>query len=124
MRTIKFRAWEDTHKVMIPNVGVHPHILEFHEDYKGYEEGSHTVCPRALNYHIMQFTGLTDKNGKEIYEGDIVKHLNGQCYEIIFQSARGCFGCNWNATAVPPSDSERWEVIGNIYENPELLEGK
>ena len=72
------------------------------------------------DHHIMQYTGLKDKNGKEIYEGDIINWPNlnsvGQVYynqkEVVF-----CVKCKHD---------EAWldsgcEVIGNIYENPELI---
>lgn len=71
------------------------------------------------NYVVMQFTGLHDKNGKEIYEGDIIKwgvHVGAvkwinSC--IVFGDGFGLFPCNLTS-----------EIIGNIYENPELLGSK
>lgn len=73
--------------------------------------------------HLMQYTGLKDKNGKEIYEGDVVKAeeyvgFKNLTAEVIYN--RGRFSLN---TGTIPEDliPELCEIIGNIYENPELL---
>lgn len=79
---------------------------------------------------IGQYTGIDDKNGKEIYEGDIVRYRDsrGQHIEkVIFD--KGCFyaGMHWgSSTRVAPKliNTRITEVIGNIYDNPELLEGE
>lgn len=74
-----------------------------------------------------QFTGLHDKNGKEIFEGDIVRH-EGKNYEITFTcggfAADGFYdtGQDYPSEFFSEFAQTRSEVIGNIYENPELLE--
>lgn len=70
----------------------------------------------------MQFTGLKDKNGKEIYEGDIVKIKNGIPYEVRYDSK----WLGWQPWRSFIEDDEMWfssniEIIGNLYENKELL---
>lgn len=80
---------------------------------------------------LMQYTGLKDKNGKEIFEGDIVKNTtikpqNLECY--VRQDAIGTVGDSFHFRKLPNEKDITWmwdlskiEVIGNIYENPELL---
>lgn len=72
---------------------------------------------------IVQWsTGLTDKNGKEIFEGDIVKHVHGQVSEVSWNY--GAFDCGYSynlSDQVGGFRSEICEVIGDVHQNPELL---
>lgn len=108
MRTIKFRAWDNEMKII-------------RDDWRtfGTENGL---------LEIMQFTGLHDKNGKEVYEGDILRtdaekeYISAVAYEqagFKVDSYSDKDVCEHLENIAPHHSAE---VIGNIYENPELLD--
>lgn len=116
MREIKFRAWNGD-KMIHYNHWFTLHdqnVLCFEKSEEhSYVDESDVDYPRRVE--LMQFTGLKDKNGKEIYEGDILEMPWGMSRRAVripgmFYSL-GEEGC-WD---------DESEVIGNIYENPELL---
>ena len=77
------------------------------------------VTGEGSEWALMQYTGLKDKNGKEIYEGDILKHKYGgtQFAAVTFHDCSFYTG----GVLLQSNHSSVIEVIGNIYENPELL---
>lgn len=111
MRPIKFRVWSKSHECMLP-------ILK--EDIFGVLENNDHI--------VMQFTGLLDKNGKEIWEGDIVRFVADDIVfkvgEVIFKDGMflACHG-----QTIPENhlftdlQTYKCEVLGNIFEHPNLL---
>ena len=144
MREIKFRAWDESRSIMSSS----PKWVEFRVKVDGtlYAKNFKPsyIGKGEQELIIMQYTGLKDKNGKEIYEGDIVRilytdwmskhmgteeqkamsmeeYLNSISFidEVIFEDLsytlkKGSIHCGRHGFI---------EVIGNIYENKELLEG-
>jgi len=114
MRTIKFRAWDKNEREMFDWISIRPNLP------------ISTLNEKDGAYEWMQFTGRTGKNGKEIYEGDIVEN-NGTRWEIYWHDINACYCmvvCGKERSTNNPlfiGEAEHSEVIGNIYENPELL---
>ena len=121
MRDIKFRAWHKEKKIMGEVLGIdilHKEIF--------FSNGDVDCCGFAdLKYiELMQYTGLKDMREKEIYEGDIVTLHNSE-YKVIFntEEARFVLRNDEFEMNIPftNNNNKRMEVIGNIYENPELI---
>ena len=137
-REIKFRIWDIENKEMLK-----VQELDFEPTFYG---GRIAIRPDQYNDYfdtedmiLMQYTGLHDKNGKELYEGDIVKITNKNSkvismkpiiadiewseeyltYTLITTSVKDAF-----ESLKDYLDEYDIEVIGNIYDNPELLGGK
>ena len=124
MREIKFKAWHKEEKIMGEVLGIdilHKEIFFSDEDVDCYE---HTDFK---DIELMQYTGLKDKNNKEIYEGDIVKLRTNHGIGVVKNYDEwGAFVVEYikpRPLAVLGTNyyKEDIEVIGNIYENPELL---
>ena len=77
---------------------------------------------------VGQFTGMTDKNGTKIFEGDIVRHIDTMCHvvevvnsEVYFDTEMLEFGFRYSNELFHCQFNNEFEVIGNIYDNKELL---
>lgn len=118
-REIKFRAWMKPDKVMLSHEQLMSIPVTYHDVFEGNSK-----------YPCMQCTGLLDKNGIEIYEGDIVSSGRGKGMAVIYQAPKfvmkekikSGFSKCWSEFILSPDQNQFEEVIGNIYENPELLE--
>lgn len=106
MREIKFRAWHKEESYMTNSL----ELIDFADGY--------IIAYGNLDkFELMQYTGIKDKNNKEIYEGDIVKALiDGEYYNQEVDWIEDMELIGWNLKV-----DREYEVIGNIYENPELL---
>lgn len=129
MREIKFRAWDVERKSWMNEQDV----------YNEVQEQGRWNPERGQFYKLMQFTGLYDKNGKEIYEGDVLKwrcSTSESKSKVMLRTVSIDWGCwptshgyaitiyiNGEKYASGKSywNNEDREIIGNIYENTELI---
>jgi len=118
MREIKFRAWNEFRQKIESVLG-----LNFESEGKVFVHHPDGDTLRNGNSsQIMQFTGLHDKNGREIWEGDIVRlfyyeHFKSKEHIGIVEWEYDCWSVSKHSYRIEWADSE---VIGNIWENPEL----
>jgi len=135
-REIKFRVWDKNERQMYP-------LVDFNQTWISVpvmdEDGGHLEQRKKDDVELMQYTGLKDKSGKEIYEGDVVKFTEKCCdnayssFVINWDDISASFVCSdfkgryyrWLSSMKPDTHfSVKYEskkIIGNIYENPELL---
>jgi len=129
MRDIKFRAWDEGNKIMhydfefIRSGGENNDWIVFKSDKQKLDDKIAATSPLDNPYFqqqlkIMQYTGLKDKNSKEIYEGDFCSHENK--VRLVSVQA-GCWFLG-RVDVLGYIKTALLEIIGNIYENSELLE--
>ena len=108
MRTLGFRAWDGDHYIENCIVVDEQTIMVFDEG-NGFYEMVEVDC-------VEQDTGLKDKNGKKIHEGDIVREFGLDNYAVVFAQGRWKIGKDDLFTC-----ADSCEVIGNVHENKEWL---
>ncbi|MDD5650656.1 MAG: YopX family protein [Candidatus Nanoarchaeia archaeon] len=122
MRDLKFRAWDKKKNIFAEHIEIYYdgsfNIGYVEDSYSGleYDDDKDAI--------LMQYTGVNDKNGKEIYEGDIVlvsQHYEGDYFspeqKIVVKYEDGDYGRHINSHSVY---NYNIIIVGNIYENPEL----
>lgn len=128
-REIKFRAWDKNQKVM-------QHFFVGYGNLVNNKLFIGNLWKSINSLEVMQYTGLKDKNGVEIYECDLLKSFydDGEIHEVIWHEESASFrvatyldnlhgGTFAELFFMDDINEECNEIIGNIYENPELLKG-
>ncbi len=136
MREFKFRVWSQAEKEWS-----NPSMLEVWDNSGVLKPFARLGYP-IENYIIQQYTGLKDKNGEEIFEGDIVRGFNSRCiYQIVWDEYQKSHAqyvgfklktyltdgtpylTKWGEQINQTFDNhgEQYEIVGNIFENPELI---
>ena len=134
MRDIKFRAWDKVSKQML-NIGLVD--LEDKIVYSaGDEQNSQSYRPEPLHHNFlnverlvfMQYTGILDKNGNDIYEKDIVKNTQtNKVYKVVWNGSSAAFELEdkenqYMSLFFANEGFGRYKIIGNVYENPEEVQ--
>ena len=122
MREILFRAKRPNGEWRVGNLLFYPDVNRAFMSSGDYKSIGGTV--EVDKKTIGQFTGLTDKNGKKIFEGDILEGLCG-LHEVYFDEDFVCF--NWKNISGKQKESfsgfaDEYEIIGNVHNNPELIQ--
>lgn len=135
MRELKFRVWDKKYSEWIESsynnnkyipIDGWCKVVNIAHDDVSYEKWWIDDEYESSRIEIMQYTWLKDKNGKEIYEGDIVQCSQKwqiMLWKVVFKDGMFWweFEKSWFSYLYGVIDKFKWEVIGNIHENPELI---
>jgi hypothetical protein len=130
MREIKFRAYDDFQKKYV-FVGFHivgevtcfggmEHVIQETAKERMPARGYKTTLEAWNDFSFEQFTGVRDKDGKDIYFGDLVRAPSGNIFEVIWYEDEMRIALKYKDT-IYNFNAGLYELVGNIHENPELL---
>lgn len=127
-REIKFRAWDKDYKEMLQVKAIifNPKtLIPDRERMEPYILDEHNDIHYLNDIELLEYTGIKDNKGKEIYEGDIIQTKDFyECGELVFKGEMEVVkDLNYYINGCVFIDTSG-EVVGNVYENPELLEVK
>jgi hypothetical protein len=121
VNNLKFRAWNETQKIMEKVMSIEFLINEDNEEFIGITTNKSRCCDKLI---LMQYTGLKDKNGVEIYDGDIVYNAFNKVFgKIVFEPPS--FRLYYDTFVENLDRNKKTDcinVVGNIYENSDLLQ--
>lgn len=132
-REIKFRAWDGERMIYLSDLSIGLKKGKRISPYAYFSKDTFGSYVKLGNHEIMQFTGLLDCKGKEIYEGDILTYPNPSCKGVVmfgvysfgsddtYQQGNGFYLQSNQESACGYFSVSHIEVIGNQFENPELL---
>ena len=122
-REIKFRVWDlDKQTMVYPTIQHNEkYVMQLNCHYIGEFNGKKY---NTVQMPLMQFTGLYDRNGGEIYEGDILTDDFGSIAVVVWYDTYAQFRLDYGEDDIHLFDGQQNEmtIFGNIYENPELLQ--
>ena len=123
-RIIKFRAWDIDKCVLIPTDVYGIITTDFSafgvmlKEWENYREGEYFYKNTQI---VEQFTGLTDKNGREVFEGDIFRPSMYRQGVVMYVDYRFRVKFGREFVSLSPSVCKNGSVLGNVHENPELI---
>lgn len=120
-REIKFRAWDNENKYMITSKqGIFTALrnsMNITVQDNGYYNNGDLLKPNKEKYTLMQYTGLKDKNGVDIYEGDILRDFSEEIEDWVVSYKHGEFVGVFDNIMCDLLELTDLEVAGNVYEN-------
>lgn len=124
-KKIESGEWVEGYLIKQDNPEYHCYIVV---SFKAEQDNRHTDILECDIFEVVpetigQYTGCCDKNGKKIFEGDILKFRPGTYYPVVYDMDYGAFGSCYfsDFDFLHKYDFKKIEVVGNIYDNPELL---
>ena len=116
----KFRVWDKVKKHMIEVEAI---VYTENKVYPFYSKTVRRYIPFKESV-LMQSTGLVDKNGKEVFEGDVVLIYGEKISKVFYSQGSFCVDILNGGTPLHGFSPKQLEVIGNVWENPELLKAQ